>query len=73
MAWSETSAPPDAATNPQLFDHPRPVRIHAYPTTSINNRYVCLLRVRATSSPTAKDVTVVEVDVITPKAFANKK
>lgn len=39
VAWSEPSPPPDATTNPLLFDHPRPVRIHAYPTTSINNRY----------------------------------
>eukprot|EP00903_Cladosiphon_okamuranus_P008537 g8196.t1 len=40
VAWSEASTPPNAATNPHLFDHPRPVRIHAYPTTSINNRFI---------------------------------
>lgn len=39
VAWSEPSPPPDATTSPLLFDHPRSVRIHAYPTTSINNRY----------------------------------
>ncbi|CAM9836321.1 unnamed protein product [Ectocarpus fasciculatus] len=40
VAWSEPTRPPDATTSPLLFDHPRPVRIHAYPTTSINNRFI---------------------------------
>ncbi|CBN77922.1 Glycosyltransferase, family GT64 [Ectocarpus siliculosus] len=40
VAWSEPSPPPDATTSPLLFDHPRPVKIHAYPTTSINNRFM---------------------------------
>ncbi|CAN0463423.1 unnamed protein product, partial [Ectocarpus sp. 8 AP-2014] len=40
VAWSEPSPPPDATTSPLLFDHPRPVRIHSYPTTSINNRFI---------------------------------
>lgn len=38
VVWSEPSPPPDVTTNPELFDHPRPVRIQRYPTTSINNR-----------------------------------
>ena len=38
VVWSEPSPPPDATTSPELFDHPRPVRIQRHPTTSINNR-----------------------------------
>ena len=40
VVWSEPSPPPDVTTNPELFDHPRPVRIQRHPTTSINNRLV---------------------------------
>lgn len=40
VVWSERSPPPRSQSSPKLFAHRRPVSIHAYPTTSINNRFV---------------------------------
>eukprot|EP00752_Nemacystus_decipiens_P006665 g5992.t1 len=60
VVWSEPSAPPNAVTNPQLFDHPRPVRVHPYPTTSINNRFI------PPSNLLTEAVFVVDDDIFVP-------
>ncbi|CAN0028717.1 unnamed protein product [Ectocarpus sp. 12 AP-2014] len=60
VAWSEPSPPPDTTTSPLLFDHPRPVRIHAYPTTSINNRFI------PPSNLMTEAVFVVDDDIAVP-------